>query len=147
VDNKEIVIDNTQPRQSVQIFNCKNCTVKVLGKVNAISLDGCVKTGLLFESVVSICEIVNCQSVEVQCCETAPCVAIDKTDGCRLYVGTDLAQSIDVATAKSSEVNIVVLPSEGSVGEDAKEFAVPEQFVTKWRDGRWRTEPVAHSGG
>lgn len=29
---------------------------------------------------------------------------------------------------------------------DPVESAIPEQFVTRYRAGRWLTEPVAHSG-
>lgn len=51
----------------------------------------------------------------------------------------------DVTTAKSSGVNIVVLPA----ADDGTplESPVPEQFVTRWVGGRWLTEPVSHSAG
>lgn len=55
----------------------------------------------------------------------------------------------DVTTAKSSGVNIVVLGSQEESADDADgpaEAAVPEQFVTRFRDGAWVTTPVSHSG-
>jgi adenylyl cyclase-associated protein len=119
-------------------------TQQVTGKVNAISLDGCTRCGLLFDTVVSSCEIVNCKSVEVQCTGTAPTVAIDKTDGCQLYLSAD-ALHADITTAKASEVNVIV-PGD-SEGDDPKEAAIPEQFVTRYVAGRFVTEPVSHSGG
>jgi adenylyl cyclase-associated protein len=57
--------------------------LQVKGKVNAITLDNCSKTGLLFDTVVSSCEVVNSSSVEVQCTGNVPTVAIDKCDGCQ----------------------------------------------------------------
>ena len=60
------------------------------GKVNAITLDKSSKTGLVFESVVASCEVVNSQSVEVQCTGLVPTVAIDKVDGCQVCTATVL---------------------------------------------------------
>lgn len=145
VGDRDIVVSDTETRQSVQIINCSDCAIKVKGKVNAIILDGCIKSGLLFDAVVSTCEVVNSRSVEVQCCESVPCFAIDKTDGCRLYVNERTADSVDITTAKSSELNICVLPS--SEEGDVDEHPVPEQFVTRRRDGCWITEAVSHSSG
>lgn len=54
---------------------------QVQGKVNAISLDSCTRTGLVFQDLVSSCEVVNCSSVEVQSTGVMPTIAIDKTDG------------------------------------------------------------------
>ena len=44
-----------------------------------------------------------------------------------------------------AEVNVIVM----GATEDAEpsEFAIPEQFVSRYRGGRWVTEPVSHSGG
>ncbi len=58
--------------------------MQVKGKVNAITLDKSSKTGLVFEHVVASCEVVNSQSVEVQCTGLVPTVAIDKVDGCQV---------------------------------------------------------------
>ena len=55
--------------------------VQVQGKVNAITLDSCSRSGLVFQDLVSSCEVVNCSSVEVQSTGVMPTIAIDKTDG------------------------------------------------------------------
>lgn len=39
---------------------------QVKGKLNAITLDQCAKTGLVFDSVVASCEVVNSTSVQVR---------------------------------------------------------------------------------
>jgi len=59
----------------------------VQGKVNNITLDGCRKVGLLFASVVSSCEAVNCASLQLQCTGACPTLAIDKTDGVQVRKG------------------------------------------------------------
>ena len=40
-------------------------TLQIKGKLNAITLDQCTKCGLVFESVVAACEVVNSRSVQV----------------------------------------------------------------------------------
>lgn len=143
VGNRDIVIDQTEPKQTVYIFNCSSSTIQVRGKVNAITMDKCTRTGLLFDQVVATCELVNCAGVEVQCTGAVPTVAVDKSDGCQLYLPRASLGGTDITTAKSSEVNVVV----PGPAEDAElvESAIPEQFVTRHRGGRWVTEPVAHS--
>ncbi|KAI3423920.1 hypothetical protein D9Q98_009754 [Chlorella vulgaris] len=144
VSNREIVIEDTQPKQTVYIFNCSGSTIQVRGKVNAITLDKCSRTGLLFDSVVATVELVNCAGVEVQCTGSVPTIAVDKCDGCQLYLPRGSLEGTDITTAKSSEVN-VILPG-ATEDSDPVESAIPEQFVTRFRGGRWVTEPVAHSG-
>ncbi len=56
------------------------------GKINAITLDSCSKVGVLFESVVASCDIVNSKTVDVQVTGTVPTIAIDKSDGCQIYL-------------------------------------------------------------
>ena len=65
-NNPELVIEETEVNQSVYIFKCEGSTINVKGKVNAIILDSCKKCAIVFTSVVSACEFVNCQSVQMQ---------------------------------------------------------------------------------
>jgi adenylyl cyclase-associated protein len=67
----------------------------VKGKVNTVSLDKCKQTGLVFEEVIATCEVVNCNSVQVQCLGNIPTVSIDKTDGCQLFVPQALSRNPD----------------------------------------------------
>lgn len=62
--NKEIVIDKTELRHTVYIYKCVDSVIQIKGKVNSICLDGCKKTGLVFENAVAVIEVVNCQSVD-----------------------------------------------------------------------------------
>ncbi|XP_025089872.1 adenylyl cyclase-associated protein 1-like isoform X2 [Pomacea canaliculata] len=125
--NKNIILDQTELKQVVYIYKCINCVVQVKGKVNSITLDSCKKTALVFEDVVSSVEFVNCQSMQAQVLGKVPTISIDKTDGCMVYLSN---QSLDaeIVTAKSSEMNVLIPAGDG----DFKEFALPEQFKTKW---------------
>jgi adenylyl cyclase-associated protein len=53
---------------------------------------------------------------------------------------------VQVVTAKSSEVNVVVVP-DNPEKEDAVEHAVPEQFVSNFKDGKLVTTAASHGGG
>lgn len=50
----------------VYLFRCTDSTVTVKGKINSITLDSCKKTSVVFDSVVSAMEFINCQSVQMQ---------------------------------------------------------------------------------
>jgi hypothetical protein len=39
---------------------------QVKGKCNAISIDKCQKTGVVFEDAIASCELVNCSSMQVR---------------------------------------------------------------------------------
>jgi adenylyl cyclase-associated protein len=51
----------------------------------------------------------------------------------------------DITTAKSSEVNVLVPGS--TPDEDLIEHAIPEQFLSQYKGGKFVTVPVSHSGG
>ncbi|KAJ3105212.1 F-actin-capping protein subunit alpha [Phlyctochytrium planicorne] len=144
-NDSNVVVDNTELRHVVYIYNCTNSTVSIKGKVNAVTLDNCKKTGLLIESVVSTVDIINCKSSQVQVTGRAPTVVIDKTDGLQLYLSKDsVDNNVEVLTAKSSEVNVLL---EGA-GEDGgyAEKPVPEQLKTVVEGGKLITSIVEHKG-
>ena len=152
-DGGGIVVTNTEPKQTVYIYNCHDSTIQVQGKVNAITLDNCTKSGLVFDSVVSSCEVVNCTSVQVQCTGEAPTIAVEKTDGCQLFMYAEALVKTEITSAKISEFNVVALKKTSSIDggeeeeEEPQEFAIPEQYMSRYKDGKMVTETVTHSGG
>lgn len=62
----DLVIDQTEIKQTVYIYKCKECTIQVKGKVNSILVDSCNRVGLVFEDLLSTIEFINCQSVQMQ---------------------------------------------------------------------------------
>jgi len=126
--NQNIVIDNVEKKQVVYVYKCDSSLIQVKGKVNSIVIDGCKKTAIVFDDVVASMEIVNCQSVKCQVTGRVPTVSIDKTDGCQVFLSNESLDT-EIVTAKSSEMNIVI--PDGDQG-DIKEFALPEQFKSKF---------------
>ena len=62
----------------------------------------------------------------------------------QLYI-SQASLGADITTAKSSEINVMVPGS--TPDADLVEHAIPEQYVSHFRDGRYVTLPVSHSGG
>lgn len=66
VGQKALTIDKIEMNQVVYMFGCKDSVVSVKGKLNSIVVDSCVKTALVFDSLVSSVEFVNCRDCQMQ---------------------------------------------------------------------------------
>lgn len=119
--------DRVNPKQTVYIYGCKNTTIDIKGKVNSISVDGCTLSNVLAADVISGVELVNCKRMKVQANGIVPSVAIDKTDGCVLYL-CEATKLVTIITAsKSSEMN-VSYPHDGRPDDAWHETPIPEQY-------------------
>jgi hypothetical protein len=76
---------------------------QILGKVNTISLDKCSRTGLVFDDVIATVEVVNCNSVQVQCKGSLPTMSIDKCDGCQLFITKAVAGNPDFQVGRRGQ--------------------------------------------
>merc|ERR1712156_133819 len=123
-NNSGLVIEECEVNQSVYVYKCDGSTIQVKGKVNNIILDSCKKTAVVFKSVVSSCEFINCQSVQMQVLESVPTISVEKTDGCQMYLSK--GEKPEIITAKSSEMNVII-PTDD---DDYVEQPIPEQFKT-----------------
>jgi len=141
VGNKGIVIDETEAKQTVYIYKCEDSVVQIKGKINAITMDTCKKTGVVFESAISSVEVVNCHSVQVQTTGKVPSMMVDKSSGCQLFLSKDCLD-VEIVTSKSDEMNVVLPPKTAS--DDIEEIAIPEQFKTVVRNRKLVTEAVQH---
>ena len=56
---------------------------------------------------------------------SVPTISVDKTDGCQMFLSPD-SLAVDIITAKSSEMNVMI-PN----GEEFVEQPLPEQFRTQ----------------
>jgi len=140
-DNRDIKVTDTSMEHCVYIYKCENSVVQVKNKVNSIILDSCKKTAVVFDSLVSSLEIVNCQSCQAQVLQCVPTIAIEKTDGCMVYLSKD-SLGAEIVTAKSTEMNILLPAASG----EFTELAVPEQFKTVIEGGRLVTTCTEQAG-
>lgn len=125
-NNTNLVVDGAEMNNVVYIFKCVNSTITVKNKINSIVMDSCKKSYVVFESLVSSAEFINCQSVQMQVLGKVPTITIDKTDGCQMYLSKD-SLTTEIVTSKSSELNVMVPKADG----DYSEYPIPEQFKTK----------------
>jgi len=129
----DIEINELEVNQSVYVFKCEGSTIKVNGKCNNIIIDSCKKVAVVFGSVVSSCEFINCQSVQMQVLGKVPTVSVEKTDGCQMFLNAE-SVGAEIVTAKSSEMNVMI-----PVGDDFVEQPIPEQFKTVIAEGKLKT--------
>lgn len=121
-----LTVKDITMKQQVYIFGCENATIILEGKAKNIIFDSCKKTKLIFDDAVSSIEIVNSKNVQVQSKGRVPSVAIDKTDGCLVYISWE-GRDVQFVTSKSSEMNVAFPSGPGS--DEYVEKPIPEQFV------------------
>jgi len=77
---------HTHTHAHTHIHTHTHIRTQVPTKVNAISIDSCTKTGVVFGDLISSCEAINCSRLQLQCTGSVPTLAIEKTDGVQLYL-------------------------------------------------------------
>ncbi|XP_076276166.1 adenylyl cyclase-associated protein 1 isoform X1 [Lasioglossum baleicum] len=123
--NKNLLVENVEMNNVIYMFRCQDSTLVVKGKLNSIVMDSCRKSSVVFDSLVSSIEFVNCQSVQMQVLGEVRTISIDKTDGCQMYLSPE-SVDCELISSKSSEMNLMV----PKLGGDYVEYPVPEQFKT-----------------
>ena len=105
--NKNIEINQTEPKQAVYIYKSDNAVIKINGKVNSIAIDSCNKTGIVFQDAISSVEAVNSNSIEIQVLKNVPAITIDKCSGVQIYLSKDSLHT-EVVTSKSDQMNVLI---------------------------------------
>lgn len=125
---------------SILISRCKNTTIRINGKANALSLDNSSRTSLIIDSMVSSVDVIKCPNFALQVIGTLPTILLDQVDGATIYLSKD-SLATEVFTSKCSSVNIN-LPTE----DDYVENPLPEQIRSYVQDGKLVSEIVEHAG-
>ncbi|KAI0317868.1 adenylate cyclase associated N terminal-domain-containing protein, partial [Amylostereum chailletii] len=148
IENQEnesaLTVDQTEISQTVNLFACKNITVIIKGKVNAVTLINCKKTSILVDSVISSVSVTASPSFTLQITGAAPTIQLDSTDSGQIYLSKHCL-GVEITTAKCSSIN-VSLPVEGEEDGVFEEKAMPEMLLTKVQDGKLVTSVVEHVG-
>lgn len=134
---------NAEKQHSVLISRCKNVTIRVNGKANAISLDNCSRVDLLVDSLVSALDVINTSNFRAQVLGTLPSVQLDKVDSGIIFLSKD-SLDCQVFTSKCSSINITLPPA--SEADDSVECPIPEQMVSYIKDGQMVSEIVKQEG-
>lgn len=65
-NNRDLLVENAEMNNVIYMFKSEGSTLTVKGKINSIVIDSCKKCSVVFDSLVSSVEFVNCQSVQMQ---------------------------------------------------------------------------------
>merc|ERR1712087_398057 len=127
-----IVVDQANLKSNVFVSMCDGCTIQVPNKVKAVTIDNCVKVRVFVQDVVSTVEVVNCKSVKVivQKGGVVPSFAVDKCESLQIILSRSAFEAEpDIYSSNVSAMNV---ECPGKTDEDDnKEYAIPEQFLTK----------------
>lgn len=129
--------------QSILISRCKNTTIRLVGKANAVSLDNCSRTNLVIDSLVSSVDVIKCPNFALQVLGSLPTVLLDQVDGGAIYLSKDSLHT-ELFTSKCTSINVNLPPS--SEEDDYSEVPLPEQIRTYIKDGKLLSEIVEHAG-
>ncbi|OAT04308.1 adenylyl cyclase-associated protein [Blastomyces gilchristii SLH14081] len=140
----DIIEIPAQLSHSILISHCNKAIVKINGKANAISIDNCTGLSVIVDSLVSSVDVIKSPKFALQIDGVVPTILLDQVDGASLYLSQE-SLNTEVFSSKSSNVNIVVPPKEGT-DDDSKELPVPEQIRTVIKNGAAVSEIVEHAG-
>jgi len=139
-----ITVDNAEIGHVVNLFGCKNSTILIKGKINAVTITNCTKTSVLVGSVISSVSVTNSPSFTLQITGSAPTIQLDSTDSGQIFLSKECL-GVEITTAKCSSIN-VSLPVEGEEDGVFDEKPLPEMLLTKIKDGKLVTTVVEHAG-
>ncbi|ETW85468.1 cyclase-associated-like protein [Heterobasidion irregulare TC 32-1] len=143
-NEKSLIVENGELNQIVSLFGCKNSTIVIKGKVNAVTIVNCTKTSVLVGSVIASVSVTNSPSFTLQITGSAPTIQLDSTDSGQIYLSKDCL-GVEITTAKCSSIN-VSLPVEGEEDGVFEEKPVPEMLRTLIQGGKLVTTVVEHVG-
>jgi adenylyl cyclase-associated protein len=123
---KDLDPEKLSLKTTVQISNCFNSTFKVSKKVNFIKLTNCENVNVICDTLVSICEIINCVGIKVQVTGTVRSFSIDGSENILLHLGYE-SREAQVVASKSSDMKLRLAKEDDS--NDYDEIIIPEQFV------------------
>jgi adenylyl cyclase-associated protein len=129
--------------QSILISGCKNTTIRLIGKANAVSFDNCSRTNLVIDSLISSVDVIKSPNFALQVLGSLPTILLDQVDGAAIYLSKDSLHT-EIFTSKCTSININLPPQ--SEQDDYKECPLPEQLRSFLRNGRLVSEIVEHAG-
>ncbi len=66
IGKRDLRIEEVEMNQVIYLYACKDSTLTVKGKLNSIVIDSCVKSAIVFDSLVASVEFVNCRDCQMQ---------------------------------------------------------------------------------
>ena len=122
-DNHQMEVTTEESKDSVYVYKCKNCTLKINGRLNNITIDRCKRVKVVFNDVAWYVDVTNSKRIHVQNPGPRPTVYMENTKRCQVHLSKDSVWAQLIIT-NSSETNLF-LP----VGKQQfEEHAIPAEF-------------------
>lgn len=137
-----LVVEPTEPHQSVTLAHCTHCTVQIKGDISALHVTGCTRVAVMLPTLSGEAHLMRSTAVEIQVTNTASRFLLEGCDQVQLILPRQAAAAASVVKTKSSSINVLLVRSEG----EAKELALPEQMKHTFHAGRLRTAVISHHG-
>lgn len=108
--------------------------IKLIGKAKTIAVVSCTDVCVVFDDVVTTCEITRCKKLTAQGNNTAGTFMVDKSDEITLRVPAASCTGEGKCCVYTSEANsvVVVVPD----GEDEKEHGIPVTILSTFSEGK-----------
>jgi len=129
-------------RDSIYVEKSTGGVIKVNGKFNALTINNVQNVGIVFDTAIATVEVINSKKVQLQCVGQAPTIVVDKSNQITIYASEASKETTKIITASSTAVNYVV-----PVGDDTKEYNLPEQVLHLLKGGKMTSEVNTDSVG
>lgn len=140
-NDSTITIEGLELNHTVYVYNCKNSTIQLKGKFNALSLDSCTKSGVVVDTLVSSIDLVKTNSFALQVLDKCPTIICDVCDSGQIYLSKN-GLDCEILTSKCGSINVNIPDPET---DEFKEEGVPEMLKHKVVNGKLETSVVVHA--
>ena len=122
-------------RQRVRVLDCNGINLHIHGrKMKAILIENCVNVNVIFDSVITTCDITGCQNVGLQVTGLCPTLSFNNTDRVTVWLTREGMKVSNFVTNKSSNILISVPTQDDLHPWDRKEVLLPAQYVHKFHE-------------
>ena len=108
-----------------------------------MSVDNCSKLKLRLDSLVASMEAIKVNNLSLEITGTVSSILLDQVDIGNVFV-SKRSENIEIYTSKTTGVNINYEDSSTESGSSSKEFLIPEQIKSYFRDGKLKAEAVEY---
>lgn len=129
----------------VNIFSCKNTTIKIEGKLSAVMMQSCKKCVIQVDNVMSMVEVVKSEAIKVEASKSLKTLSMENNVQVQVYL-THATKNVQMQVMSCMSVT-VYYPREGAPENSEEEgdvlnFVIPEVFTTTIAGDKRKTEEV-----
>lgn len=140
LQGEDLITIDAEMHQSIFVGNCKDITIQVKGKANAISVSNTSGCGIVIDSLISGIELIKAHKFGLQVLGTVADIDIDQCDEGSVYLSKECVEAeTQIYSSKTTALNINV-PKD----DDYVELPAPEQFKHSVKNGKLVSEVVEH---